>query len=239
MPQRFLRPGITTSQRFNAVSWPAQSLFARLLTLVDDFGRYESDFRLLRSHAFPFGDPSGKEIKLPDVEKMCAELAAAGMAAFYKSGGKQFVQLFRWEERARAQSSKYPELTKDCEPPAPSPSPSPSPIAIATLAAAFAASDPFRAKWEKWQSVRRAMGRAPKNWEEMFQEQIDWLEQYPIPVAIEILSASIRNNWQGLHEPKGNNGSSSKHHPESNRNVGTANEGRSAQYRGVGKVSGV
>lgn len=36
----------------------------------------------------------------------------------------------------------------------------------------------------------------------MFEEQMEFLERYPEPVAFEILSASIRNGWQGLFAPK-------------------------------------
>lgn len=61
--------------------------------------------------------------------------------------------------------------------------------------------DAFRAKWETWEKVRRAM-KKPKSWRLLFQEQLDWLATYEESVAIEIVSASIRNGWQGLFEPK-------------------------------------
>jgi hypothetical protein len=59
-------------------------------------------------------------------------------------------------------------------------------------------------KFEEWMIVRRGMGKKPKNWDKMFQEQIKWLSQYTESIQHEILSASIRNNWQGLFEPKSN-----------------------------------
>jgi hypothetical protein len=64
-----------------------------------------------------------------------------------------------------------------------------------------------RGRFEEWIVIRKEMGKAPKDWVKMFDEQIKWLTQYPEKLQIEILSASIRNNWQGLHEPKnGSNG---------------------------------
>jgi hypothetical protein len=70
----------------------------------------------------------------------------------------------------------------------------------------LSASADFLAKWERWQSARRAM-RKPKNWAILFQEQLDWLAKYSPEVAVEILSASIMNGWQGLFPPKnGTNG---------------------------------
>ncbi len=59
-------------------------------------------------------------------------------------------------------------------------------------------------KFEEWMTVRRGMGKKPKSWDKMFSEQSKWLKQFPESIQIEILSASIRNNWQGLFEPKSN-----------------------------------
>ena len=116
MPQRFLRPGITTSQRYNAVSWPAQTLFTRILTLVDDFGRYDAEMRLLKSHAFPFGDPQGREISIKLLEQWCTELDLADLCRFYLGpDGKKYLQVARWQERSRSEKSKFPGPTDDCE----------------------------------------------------------------------------------------------------------------------------
>jgi hypothetical protein len=60
-----------------------------------------------------------------------------------------------------------------------------------------------RGRFKEWVEVRAAQGKAPKDWEKMFGEQVNWLNKYPESLQLEILSASIRNNWQGLHEPKG------------------------------------
>jgi len=133
MPQRFLRPGIRTSKRWNRCDWPSQSLYARLLTLVDDHGRYEADPELLRSEAFPYGDPAGECLQLTTVAGMLRTLAAKELLLLYKTGEKEYLQILRWQERARSQS-KFPEPTRQqlttvdnkCSPPSPSPSPSPS-----------------------------------------------------------------------------------------------------------------
>lgn len=57
-------------------------------------------------------------------------------------------------------------------------------------------------KFKEWIEVRKAMGKAPKDWNKMFGEQIKWLKKFSDSDQIEILSQSIRNNWQGLFEPK-------------------------------------
>lgn len=134
MPQRFLRPGITTSQRFNSVDWVAQSFYIRLITLVDDYGRYEADPRLLRSHVFPYGDSRGEDVSMTTIENICKQMLAKKLVFFYSVAGKNYLQLTKWKEHARS-ASRYPEpnceqlTTFDikCSPPSPSPSSSPSP----------------------------------------------------------------------------------------------------------------
>jgi hypothetical protein len=56
-------------------------------------------------------------------------------------------------------------------------------------------------KWQVWMNVRRGM-KKPKDWSVLFNEQIEWLEKFDEPTVFEILSASIRNGWRGLFEPK-------------------------------------
>lgn len=62
--------------------------------------------------------------------------------------------------------------------------------------------DKFRETFEKWREVRQAMGKKPRDWDVMFQEQLDWLATFGEAVATEIVSSSMRNNFQGLHPPK-------------------------------------
>jgi hypothetical protein len=59
-------------------------------------------------------------------------------------------------------------------------------------------------KWQVWQTMRRGKGKV-KSWPLLFNEQIDWLDRFDEPTAFEILSASIRNGWTGLFEPKETN----------------------------------
>lgn len=138
MPQRFLRPGLTTSPRWNALDWQAQSFYVRLITLVDDFGRYYADYRILRSHVFPMGDAKGGDVSVKTIESICKQLSASGMVSFYANyEGQQFLKIERWEETVRAKKSKYPDPEEceqmfaddnNCLSPSPSSSPSSSPL---------------------------------------------------------------------------------------------------------------
>lgn len=136
MPVRFLRPGLTTSEKWNTLNWMAQSFYVRLITLVDDYGRYEANSQLLKSHAFPLSE----DMSLKTIVSMCEQLSNVGLVVFYKTSlGKNFLQLTNWQERPRSEP-KYQGFTEDCEqlfataskcsPPSSSSSPSPSYIAI-------------------------------------------------------------------------------------------------------------
>lgn len=260
MPQRFLRPGVTTSQRWNTVPYDAQTLFIRLLTLVDDFGRYDADFRLLRSHAFPYGDPQGREIKLQTIENMCLQLSTVNLVTFYRSDGKQYLQLERWNEKARAAESKYPAYSEVCEqmfanvskcsPPSPSPSPSPSPLTL-VMAPAFKRqaanaaeglpeglrSERFEKTWSDWEQHRKEIKKPLTPTQR--KAQLAHFAKLGEEKAIAAIEHTIFKGWQGIKEPEQNNGTHKHSNTESRRNVGTANEGRSSQYAGVGKVPGV
>jgi hypothetical protein len=141
MPQRFLRPTIRQSKRWNRCSYDAQSLFIRLLTLVDDFARYEADPELLRSEAFPYGDPAGNPITIDNICAQLQTLVSNDMITLYEVDGVKYLEVKRWKESARSKSSRFPPICKQmltdvskCSPPSssssssssPSPSPSPS-----------------------------------------------------------------------------------------------------------------
>lgn len=137
MPQRFLRPGITTSESWNKCSWQAQSFYIRLLTLVDDFGRYDGRWKMLRSHAFPLND----DITCEQLSSLCEQLHTNALAIFYQSSdGKEYVQLNKWREKDRSEP-KFPafddsckqwfSIDNKCSSPSPSPSSSPTPPAKA------------------------------------------------------------------------------------------------------------
>jgi hypothetical protein len=141
MPVRMLKPGLRTSEKFNRCSWMAQSAYIRIITMVDDFGRYLANPRLLRSELFPFGDSRGMDIPLPQVETALSELKNAELITLYENDGKSFLQVTQWKERIRAEESKYPPSDAEqqpanspatdrqvlASPPAPTPTPSPTP----------------------------------------------------------------------------------------------------------------
>ena len=109
MPQRFLRPGITTSDAWNSCGWQAQSLYVRILTLVDDWGRYDARIPILHAHCFALRT----DVKAQQTAGFRSELQRTGLIVVYVVDGKEYLQVTKWQERTRGAKSKYPDPTDE------------------------------------------------------------------------------------------------------------------------------
>jgi len=117
MPQRFLKPGLRESPRWNQASWPAQSLFARLVTLVDDYARFDAHPLLIARVAFPYGTPNGKRITPEQVQEWLEELQRLDLLILYTINAVPVLQLRRWTERIRMKNpSRFPPPTTEACP---------------------------------------------------------------------------------------------------------------------------
>lgn len=94
-------------------------------------------------------------------------------------------------------------------------------------------SEEFVKVWSEWESHRKEIKKPLTPTSRA--NQLQNLAAMGEAKAIETIKHTIFKGWQGLKEPE-NNGTHQRSNAESRRNVGTANEGRSDQYRGVGKV---
>jgi hypothetical protein len=117
MPQRFLRPGIVTSERYNAVSFQAQNLFApRLLTLVDDFGRFDGRPVVIWAHSYAVWNELNPTVIVdPDkVDAWLTELAGKELIFTYREGSKVVLQIVQWSERVRDRvKENWPAITEN------------------------------------------------------------------------------------------------------------------------------
>jgi len=104
MPQRFLRPGITTSDGWNSCGWKAQSLYVRLITLVDDYGRYDGRIPIIHGHCFALRP----DIKAQETAALVCELSDRSLLMVYSVEQKPYIQLLKWQERTRGES-RYPD----------------------------------------------------------------------------------------------------------------------------------
>lgn len=105
MPQRFLRPGLTNSTRYNAVSFDAQSAYIRVLTRVDDYGQYDGRPAVILGDCFSVWNAMHPKemVTLKGLVGMLNELITAGLHQFWQGkNGKIYLQVTQWQERVRA-----------------------------------------------------------------------------------------------------------------------------------------
>ncbi len=84
-------------------------MFWRMVTMADDFGRFEAEPVLLLSLAFP---GFGNRIKLDNVKAWLNELVACDHVRTYVCNCKHYGIFTNWERyqgKARAKESKYPD----------------------------------------------------------------------------------------------------------------------------------
>lgn len=117
MPDRIVRAGILTSDPVNGLSWAAEVFYRRLFSVVDDFGRYDGRPTLLRAHLYPL---KIDRVSDADVCKWLTECVNAGIVSVYQVSGLQYLEVLKFGQRVRAETSKWPNpQTVDSNPPTP------------------------------------------------------------------------------------------------------------------------
>lgn len=115
MPSRIIREGILTSERVDLLSEPAEVFYRRLMSVVDDFGRFHAKPSLLRSYCYPLRTHKVDE---EQISQHLAECVASGLILIYGQSSKQYLQLIDFKQQVRAKESKYPgppaELPSTC-----------------------------------------------------------------------------------------------------------------------------
>lgn len=112
MPNRILRDGILTSERVCSLSWPAEILYRRLISVVDDFGRYYAKPSLLRAACYPH---QLDKVSDADIGKWLGETQKAALVSVYQKSGTAFVVMHGFRQQRRAKNSKYPEPPCTCD----------------------------------------------------------------------------------------------------------------------------
>lgn len=103
MPNRVLRDGILRSERVDRLSPGAEIFYRRLMSVVDDYGRYYASPKLLNADCYPL-----KEESVP-VEDYLAECSAGEqpLVIVYTVGGKRYLEIQEFQQRQRSES-KFP-----------------------------------------------------------------------------------------------------------------------------------
>lgn len=104
MPNRILRDSILTSDKVDLLDPPAEVFYRRLMSVVDDFGRFDARPSILRAACFPLRIDKVREADIPRWLAICEK---AGLILLYEVAGKPYLVLLNIGA-PRAQSSKYP-----------------------------------------------------------------------------------------------------------------------------------
>ena len=105
MPNRIIREGILTSERVNRLAPQAELFYRRLMSVVDDFGRFTAHPGLLRSACYPL---RVDEVREADISRWLAEVQLAGLIALYAVAGKGYLEMIDFRQQVRAKVSKFP-----------------------------------------------------------------------------------------------------------------------------------
>lgn len=104
MPNRILREGILTSPKIALLEPDEELFYRRLLSVVDDFGRYHASPMLLRAACYPL-----KLDKISDkqISKWLTACHAAGLLTHYANGEQAYLEVSNFGA-PRAKKSKFP-----------------------------------------------------------------------------------------------------------------------------------
>lgn len=107
MPNRILREGILTSPKLAKLNWAEEVLYRRLMSVVDDYGRYPADEGILLGHLY---SRQLKKVSESDIGKWLDGVQAAGLVRVYRSeSGEHYLELLNFGQKVRALKSKYPD----------------------------------------------------------------------------------------------------------------------------------
>lgn len=113
MPNRIIRDGWTESEAIDGLSPECERFFLRLLLKADDFARFHANPQLIRASLFPLKD----SIRNTDISRWVAECEKAGLVRCYESTGKRFIWIAKFNQRTRAETSKFPPPPWQCPTP--------------------------------------------------------------------------------------------------------------------------
>jgi len=105
LPTRILRDGILESARFDKIAPQSQVFYYRLISVVDDYGRYTADVPVLLSRCFP-RRPIWATEEL--ISLALAECASVGLLVLYSFEDQNYLEIQRFDQRIRARESRYP-----------------------------------------------------------------------------------------------------------------------------------
>ena len=112
MPNRIIREGILTSPKLAKLGWAEEVFYRRLLSVVDDFGRYYADAGMLRAACYP---RQLNKVSDSDVGKWLSACAVAALVRVYPAeDGERYLEVVKFDQQVRAKKSKFPDMRSEC-----------------------------------------------------------------------------------------------------------------------------
>lgn len=106
MPNRILRDGILQSETVASLGWPEEVFYRRLMSVVDDYGRFHALPKLIRSACYPL---QIDKVSDADIGKWLSKCETAGLVSVYPAqDGKRYVQIHKFGQQQRSRS-KFPD----------------------------------------------------------------------------------------------------------------------------------
>ena len=231
MPSRILREGIIESEAINLLSPCAELFYRRLMSVVDDWGRYYARPAVLRGKCYPL---QVDKVSEDSIRQWLDECVVRGLITI-DSGGKH-LQITNFNQQRRG-PTKYPEAFFGEPESAPAITPQlfeaellKNDLAIAKKIISDSASAPytnththtkrrvfgevqfpksldvpeFKEAWKEWTTHLKQ--KRSNTTDSAFNKQIKLCEQLGLKDAILSINASIMSNWQGLFPPKKQSG---------------------------------
>lgn len=236
MPERIVRPGILTSERVNQLKFPAEVFYRRLMSVVDDFGRYDGRPQILRTQLYPL---LIDRVTTRNIEQWITECVTASLITEYCDGeGRPFIEINDFNQRLRAKKSKWPAPADICmqmhadacecngdgdgdgvgddNPPNPLSKKGDPPgtfkIDLSPERFPFLDDSEFKRDWEEYLKSRKK--KATDRAKEL---SLVKLHKFPIPTALKMLQRAIEGGWTGIfelkEEPKNRNGNIPRYTP--------------------------
>ncbi len=104
MPERILREGILESDAVNRLSPEAELFYRRIMSVVDDYGRFEWDVKKIRLRVFGYRFDWATEEKIRGWMRECEK----ELVLVYRVGKKEYFEILNFRQRLRASKSKFP-----------------------------------------------------------------------------------------------------------------------------------
>jgi hypothetical protein len=103
MPNRILRDW-TDSFLIDNLDVNSERFFVRLIMKVDDYGRFYSDTRLLKSNLFPLKT----DIRETDISRWLTACEKSGLITVYNIANKSYLQIENFKQQLRQKTEKFP-----------------------------------------------------------------------------------------------------------------------------------